>query len=180
MVDTRAGADAREDPVALVRLVLEAAGAFRRLVGVRWERELGLPPQSAELLISLARSKDGRLRMSDLAARASLTPSGLTRAVDRMCRAGLVERMSCSDDRRGSFACLTPDGARRADEALSAHQRRIAELLETTLTPDERRLLSAMLQRVRDELNPRPCPPCPRASGRSPGTDHGRRLPDRR
>jgi DNA-binding MarR family transcriptional regulator len=159
VVDERPGAaDSHDDPVALVGLMLEAASGFRRLASARSEHELGLPAQSAELLIGLLRSEGGRLRMSELAARASLTPSGLTRAVDRMCQAGLVERRSCADDGRGSFACLTPDGQRRAAAVASAHERRLEELLESALGAEERRVLAGMLERVRDRLSSRSCP----------------------
>ena len=51
--------------------------------------------------------------MSELAAQTSLTPSGLTRSVDRLQEQGLVARRVCPEDRRGSFAVLTPDRAGR-------------------------------------------------------------------
>ena len=71
------------------------------------ERDYGLPAQSLDVLVHLARSDDGRLRMSELAIQTRLTPSGLTRAVARLCEAGLVRRQVCPEDRRGAFASLT-------------------------------------------------------------------------
>src|SRR5271166_2746329 len=92
-----------DDPVTLIGLVFESASGIRREVGPSLERDYGLPGQSFEVLIRLARSPGGRLRMTDLAAQTALTPSGLTRAVDRLAEAGLVNREACSNDRRGSF-----------------------------------------------------------------------------
>ena len=65
------------------------------------------------MLIRLARTPGNRLRMSDLAAQTSLTPSGLTRSVDRLEDTGLVARRVCPEDRRGSFAALTLNGEGR-------------------------------------------------------------------
>ena len=71
-----------------------------------------------EVLIRLARSPEHRLRMTDLAAQTILSPSGLTRAVDRLVEAGLVEREACPTDRRSTYAVLTPEGERRVLKAL--------------------------------------------------------------
>ena len=63
----------------------------------RLEAESGLSMQWFEVLIRLARSPGQRLRMTDLAAQTILTPSGLTRAVDRLVDAGLVARRGLPD-----------------------------------------------------------------------------------
>src|SRR6516162_4910371 len=62
----------------------------------------GVSIHDFEVLLRLARSPGQRLRMSDLAAQVAMSPSGLTRAVDRLETTGLVERASCPSDRRGS------------------------------------------------------------------------------
>ena len=65
-----------------------------------------------EVLLRLARTPGGRLRMSDLAAQTTLTASGLTRVVDRLEDAGLVKREACPTDRRSTYAVLTAEGPR--------------------------------------------------------------------
>ena len=82
-------------------LLFESAAGLRRLFQRQAEQSVGQANQSFDILIRLARSQDHELRMSELAAQASLTPSGLTRAVDRLQQQGLVARRSCPDDRRG-------------------------------------------------------------------------------
>ncbi|HET9092807.1 MAG TPA: MarR family transcriptional regulator [Acidimicrobiales bacterium] len=141
-----------EDALALVGLVVETASGMRRLTGARWERRYGLPTQSFDVLVRLARAPGGRLRMSELATRTALTPSGLTRAVDRLCSAGLVARESCDEDRRGAFARLTPEGAETMREALEYHRRHVDELLDSALTRSEREALVDLLRRLRDGL----------------------------
>ena len=103
----------QDDRITLVGLLTESYTALRTELDRGLERDADLPLGWFELLIRLARSPGQRLRMSDLAAQTSLTPSGLTRAVDRLEAAGLVERLPCPSDRRGAFASLTPVGSAR-------------------------------------------------------------------
>ena len=94
-----------------VGLLFESAAGLRRLFQRRLETERSLSSQSFDVLIRLARTPGSELRMSELAAQASLTPSGLTRSVDRLQDQGLVERRVCPEDRRGRL--------RRADSGRS-------------------------------------------------------------
>jgi DNA-binding MarR family transcriptional regulator len=91
------------------------------------EREHGLPLTSYEVLLQLADAPDRSLRMGELAERLFLSRSGLTRLIDRLVRAGLVERASCESDRRGSYARLTAEGRRRFDAARPTHLRGVRE-----------------------------------------------------
>jgi len=142
------------DPVTLIGLVFESASGLHREVGPSLERDHGLPVQSAEVLIRLARSPGGRMRMTDLAAQTALTPSGLTRAVDRLAEAGLVAREACPSDRRGSYAALTPTGRTKMDEALDCHRRQLVQLLDGVFERHEHAELVVLLRRLRDRVNP--------------------------
>lgn len=143
------------DPVTLAALVFETAAGLRRAVVPAVERDHGLPHQSLDVLVRLARSEGGKLRMSDLAAQTRLTPSGLTRAVDRLCDAGFVHRQVCTEDRRGAFASLTGIGRPRIDAAMSCHHDVLGELLGA-LDPSERDMLAALLRRLLDQLDVAP------------------------
>jgi DNA-binding MarR family transcriptional regulator len=145
---------AGRDPITLVGLVFETASGLRHALGASLLDELGSGGQSFEILVRLGRSDGGRLRMADLAAQTGLTPSGLTRAVDRLVVAGLVERGSCPQDRRGAYAILTSLGVERTAAALQRHERDIAEILDGTLEPEEERELVELLRRLRDRVNP--------------------------
>ncbi len=148
------GARDGHDPITLVGLVLETASGLRKVLTPGLECEVGVGGQSFEILVRLGRSPLGRLRMSDLAAQTTLTPSGLTRAVDRLVEVGLVEREVCPSDRRGAFARLTDLGLRRVREALCRHERDVAHLLEGVLDDAEQAELVSLLRRLRDQVHP--------------------------
>ena len=77
------------------------------------ERELAeersLPLTWYDVLFQLA-DGGGRLRMQELAGRLVIPRSSLTRQIDRMAAAGLVERESTDEDGRGTVAVLTAEG----------------------------------------------------------------------
>ncbi len=70
----------------------------------------GLAPAELDVCLRLARSPEGLLRMTDLAAQTTLTSSGITRVVDRLVERGLVSRRSCATDRRTTYAVITDTG----------------------------------------------------------------------
>src|SRR5438552_890379 len=77
-----------------------------------------------DVLVQLRVAPDQRLRMNELSEHVRLSPSGITRLVDRMVEAGLVERGPCAEDRRVTWAILLADtGARRRSAV-----RRVANL----------------------------------------------------
>jgi DNA-binding MarR family transcriptional regulator len=70
----------------------------------------GISGAEFEVCLRLARSPEGLLRMSDLAAQTALTSSGITRVVDRLVERGLVSRRSCATDRRTTYAVISDSG----------------------------------------------------------------------
>ncbi len=113
-----------------------------------------LSPAEFEVLLRLARTNGGSLRMSDLAAQTQLTTSGITRVVDRLERDGLVERRACPTDRRGSFAQVTSAGLVRLDEVLPGHLELIDTWLTSRYTDDQLATLLDLLRIVRDAVRP--------------------------
>ncbi len=101
-----------------------------------------------DVLITLANAPDYRLRMSDLAERVMLTPSGLSRLVDRLVRARLVERQTDSSDARGFRAVLTDLGAQRLDEARATHNAIIRIRFTDRLGMEELKELGAIWAKV--------------------------------
>lgn len=145
---------ATHDPVTLAGLVFETASGLRREVGPSLERDYELPAQSFEVLLRLARSPGQRLRMTDLSAQTSLTPSGLTRSIDRLCEAGLTAREACQSDRRGAFAVLTPLGRTTMAAALDRHTDQLRQLFDGLFDAAEWEQLVELLERLRDRVCP--------------------------
>ena len=81
----------------------------------------GLTTGDYEVLVWLSEAEESRMRMCDLAEALQLSPSGLTRRLDGMVKAGLVERASCASDRRVMWAVLTPAGWDKMRDAAPAH-----------------------------------------------------------
>lgn len=81
-----------------------------------------IPLASFEVLLSLAVAPDRQLRMTELADRVVLSRSGVTRSIDRLVSAGLVERRPCVSDHRGSYAALTDAGLQMVQEVSGTHR----------------------------------------------------------
>jgi DNA-binding MarR family transcriptional regulator len=100
-----------------------------------------------DVLIQLGMAPDRRLRMTELSDRVRLSHSGVTRLVDRLTQAGLVERTRCDSDRRGTFATLTPAGRARLRRARPVHLRGVREHFG-------KRLTATQLSAVAEALEP--------------------------
>src|SRR5690606_1059231 len=143
-----------DERLTLVGLLIESSAAVRSQLDKQLVRDTGLSLRSFELLLRLARSPGRHLRMSDLAARAHLTPSGLTRAVDRLEQAGLVARKPCPSDGRGAYTALTPAGLEMLRSAIEPHLDHIERCVTGVLTAEEQAQLTTLLRKVRDHVNP--------------------------
>jgi MarR family transcriptional regulator, 2-MHQ and catechol-resistance regulon repressor len=135
-----------------VGLLFESAIGLRRIFQQRFDSERSLANQSFDVLIRLARSPGSELRMSELVAQTSLTPSGLTRSVDRLVEQELVTRRVCPEDRRGAFAVLTPAGRELMDRVIPEHVAHVEELLDSLFTAEEEQTLALLLRRLRDHV----------------------------
>lgn len=152
--DASPGVDLDDHRLTLTGLLVESATGLKQVIHRRLMAECGLSMQSFVLLLRLARSPDRRLRMSDLADQTSLTPSGLTRAIDRLDEAGYVRRDACTDDRRGSYAALTDEGLAQVCAAVEPHLHHLDEEFLGLLSDDEQTVLAVILRKVRDHVNP--------------------------
>jgi DNA-binding MarR family transcriptional regulator len=97
----------------------------------------GLSLGEYEVLVHLSEAPECSLRMTDLAGALRLSPSGITRRIDGLVRAGLVERRRCPSDRRGSNAVLTDEGLRRLEAAAPSHVRGVRAYFIDQLTEKE-------------------------------------------
>jgi DNA-binding MarR family transcriptional regulator len=113
-----------------------------------------LPVREFDVLITLSYAPDWRLRMSELAERVLLSPSGLTRMIARLEREGWVQRRIDPDDARSYHATLTDRGAQCLAEARLTHNAVIRTLFMDRLSADELRQLGAIYKKVLREQSP--------------------------
>jgi len=121
----------------------------------------GLTGSAFDVLIRLARSPGHRLRMTDLAQQSTLSNSGLTRVVDRLLDAGLVERAQDHHDRRVFYAVLTTAGLHRVLDALPSHLAILDRALVDVLDPEELAVLEGALRKIRAVVKPGSDPASP-------------------
>lgn len=120
------------------------------------ERELrereDLPLTVYDVLVQLSEADGHQLRMQELADRVLLSKSGLTRLIDRMERDGHVVRSPCPDDRRGTFATMTPAGYRVLRRTAPTHLAGVREHFIDVLTDEEAETMAGALARITAQL----------------------------
>jgi DNA-binding MarR family transcriptional regulator len=101
----------------------------------------GFGIDSYGVLITLVTAPEHRLPIGELGLRRNLTPSGISRSVDRLTKLNLLERVTNPDDGRSFLVGLTATGLRRLREAQVTHHRVVRDMLLSHLDePDIRRL----------------------------------------
>jgi DNA-binding MarR family transcriptional regulator len=130
------------------RLLLQVHARLVDVLGDELEAEVGMPLSWYDVLLNLHEAPGGALRMNDLADAVLLSRSGLTRLVDRLVSAGLVQRQVCASDRRGALAALTPDGLTALRRAAPVHLRGVQARFTSQIGDDELPVVQAVLDRV--------------------------------
>jgi len=108
----------------------------------------GLSLGDYEALVHLSEEPGRAIRMSDLAGRLHLSPSGITRRIDGLVKQGFVERRPCPNDRRGSNAVLTPLGLKALQTAAPTHLRGVREYFIDRLDARQLAQLASALSRI--------------------------------
>ncbi len=105
-----------------------------------------------DLLAALRRAgAPYELNPTQLTQATMLSSGGMTKRLDRMEAAGLLERRPDPADRRGTLVGLTLDGKKTVDDALEAHVANMERLLRP-LTQTERRTLDGLLRKLLADL----------------------------
>lgn len=133
--------------LAAWRAFLEAHAAVLRRLEEELREERGMPLSWYDALVQLSEA-GGRLRMGELADRLLLSRSATTRFADRLERAGLIERQTVEEDRRGTEVCLTPEGRRELRAAAPVHLRGIQRHFGAHLSHEEAEMLERVLSRL--------------------------------
>ena len=111
--------------------------------------EAGMPPLPWFELLAALNQTSGGLKMSDVAEALILTPGGTTKLVDRLVKAGLVERGVCETDRRLSYAHITDSGTAMLEEMMPIITAELERIWVGRLAEDEAQTIARGLERVR-------------------------------
>src|SRR5207245_9412977 len=123
---------------------LRAHATLMRRLEIDLAQATGLALADFDVLAQLARA-GGELRMPDLADRALISRSGMTRRVARLVEEGLVRRANADADARGVVVQLTNSGLDRLTVAAPAHLRGVSDRFLTKLDDHELAVLASAL-----------------------------------
>jgi len=134
--------------------MLGTFGTMSALIDADLRERFGLSHVEFEVLLRLATSPAGRLRIQDLAARSILTRSGMSRAVERLERAGYLTRERASEDRRARGVPLTDDGRRRFERIAAEHAAFVREHFLSLFSEKELGQMAGFWERVSERAGP--------------------------
>jgi DNA-binding MarR family transcriptional regulator len=133
--------------LAAWQALLRAHATLMRQLETDLEKETGLALADFDVLAQLA-TAGGELRMTELAARALISRSGMTRRVARLVDEGLVRRANADADARGVVVVLTEAGVARLTETAPVHMRGVRDLFVERLSDQELSVLESALEKV--------------------------------
>jgi DNA-binding MarR family transcriptional regulator len=137
-----------DERLHLMGLVIRTHRLLTDRLGHELEQDVGIPLVFFDVLINVGAAPDGRVTMSRLSNDIALTTGGVTRLVDRMVDAGLVERAACPSDRRSIHVVLTTEGRNVLDRAVAAHIDGIDRHLMAHLDDTDRANLATALTKI--------------------------------
>jgi DNA-binding MarR family transcriptional regulator len=117
------------------------------------QEQHGLTITDYEILVRLSESENNSIRMSDLATKTLLSRSRLSHQIDRMESAGLIERQTCADDRRGQLAVLTKVGTKALVAAAPDHVMGVRKHLVDLLSDEEFQALGSAAKKIANHLD---------------------------
>ena len=151
----------QKDSVVVFARLLRVHAALTRALSAQLEQEHGLTISDYEVLLRLAQAPGRRLKRVELAESVVLTPSGITRLLDGLETAGLVDRAPCAADRRVIYAVLTDEGERRLRAAAADHLAAVDATLSSCLDEAETARLAELLGKLPGVGEPDFCRPPP-------------------
>jgi DNA-binding MarR family transcriptional regulator len=108
----------------------------------------GLPLTWYDVLLVVNAAPDRRLRMSELGRQAVVSRERVSRVVTELEQHGLIERQPNPDDKRSSFAAITPEGRRRLRSAAPTYLAAVEQHFLSHLTDSEIRTLTKALGKL--------------------------------
>src|SRR5437588_1292601 len=130
------------------RSFLKSHASILRALDAELVAEHGLTTRDYEVLLYLAQAPERKLPMSSLASQTMLTRSGITRLIDGLVGAALIERVACVEDARVSYARLTDAGYEKVRRAGVTHAAGIRRLFLANFNGQEVEQLAELLGRL--------------------------------
>jgi DNA-binding MarR family transcriptional regulator len=137
----------QRSPIRAWTGLLRTHKALTRDLSARLLADHGLTLNDFDVLAQLSLAPEARLRRVDLVERLLLTPSGITRLLDGLERAGYVAKAACDTDARVTYAVLTDLGHEKLREAVATHVSDVEASLDR-LDEDELETLASLLARL--------------------------------
>lgn len=137
-----------EDVLAPSGALLAAQTALGRAIELGAVAASGHDATTLDLLVRLRLAGDAGLRAADLCGQLMLSPSHVSRRIDRAEEQGLVDRSPDPADRRAHRVTLTTLGVAAADDFLPRLTGVLTTVIHDTLTADEVATLIELLQRI--------------------------------
>lgn len=97
----------------------------------------GLSMAEYEIMVRLSEAPGRTMRMAELASCASQSRSRLSHTVTRLERAGVVERSTCTEDKRGVLATLTDKGLAALETSAPSHVAAVRDMFVDVVSPDD-------------------------------------------
>jgi DNA-binding MarR family transcriptional regulator len=130
------------------RNYLQSHASIVRVLDAELVAEHGMTTRDYEVLLYLSQAPDRKLPMSALAESTMLTRSGITRLIDGLVDCELIERVSCPNDARVSYAHLTDAGYAKLRDAGCTHIAGIRHLFLEHFSAEEIDTLASLLSRL--------------------------------
>ena len=118
----------------------------------RLQRETGLSESDYEVLVNLSEAPNGVLRPTELGGATQWEKSRISHQIRRMEERGLVKRMACPTDGRGSLVGITAAGRKAIERAAPGHVEDVRELFIDALTPSQLEALAEISEAVLGQL----------------------------
>ncbi|MBN2191149.1 MAG: MarR family transcriptional regulator [Candidatus Aureabacteria bacterium] len=127
---------------ALLNLLRTASVLSKK--GDRFFSEYGLTMSQFNLLMVLKYSGSACLTQSEIAERLLVNRANVTGLIDRLQKAGLVERTGDRKDRRHYFIMLTPKGGKILDKVEMSYDKEVDLIMEGVSVEEALRIIKAM------------------------------------
>ena len=116
--------------------------------------DFGVTLADYELLAQLGQAAGCRMRMSELAEIAMVSRSRLSHRIKVLEEQGWVDRVRCSEDKRGLFAVLTTKGEKKVAQIAPTYRASVKKRLLSHLSPVEQTQIEKIFSKVNKAVSP--------------------------